>query len=538
MKLASGRPKSWFKQNGWRRVAAINTVAVSVFFILIATLLIWTTSKTGGLRSNLIIFQGLCSKTQSINLWLHLLLNVCSSGILASSNFFMQVLNSPTRTGIDKAHGKNRSASIGVPSLLNLRCASRFKIILWLLFFISSVPLHVFFNGAIFSTKYMGGEWHMTVASEGFVKGAPYIGPGALLWAAAAAPNVSTSPTLHGFGSPVAIDDYFNSSSIVKQGIEYAADKGRGWERLEVAECLSQYQYCSPRVNNRDVILVVTSHDTPGNYMDPKDNSLGWIGSNILGPMDEAQASEWKQHGLNLDSINSLWFAANCSTSMSFNQGRVHQTKRCDQSCYGAFGNNTDPQSETQAATSLPANYTMNFLPNLQSYELQDLSQVYSPFYWPNLHDPAAATLDLLYCLAEPIQDVCKVGLSNEILFIIVACILVKVVLCITALLLLRRDDDHPLVVLGDAIASFINRPDEHTVGRCTMDNKKTDYSISGMRYDRVVMPKRWTSKPRRWTTAIPSHVWAVSYIIFVFLAIFVGALFGASQGSTPIGST
>lgn len=105
---------------GWRRTALINTLAVFTFTLFGIILLICTVSKSGGLGINYIVFQGTCAKSRSINTWLHLFLNAYSTAILASSNFFMQVLTSPTRSEVDKAHSDNISLKIGVQSMRNL----------------------------------------------------------------------------------------------------------------------------------------------------------------------------------------------------------------------------------------------------------------------------------------------------------------------------------------------------------------------------------------------------------------------------------
>lgn len=73
---------------GWRRTAIINTIAITLFTLFVAVLLAWSSSRGGGVDSNLIFFDGDCPKSLSVNLWLHLLLNTCSTGVIASSIFF------------------------------------------------------------------------------------------------------------------------------------------------------------------------------------------------------------------------------------------------------------------------------------------------------------------------------------------------------------------------------------------------------------------------------------------------------------------
>lgn len=106
---------------GLAGTAVVNTIAITIFTLLVAILLAYSISRSGGgLDSNLIFFDGDCTKRSSINIWLHLLLNACSTGIIASSNFFMQALSWPARHEVDKVHREATALEIGVPSLSNL----------------------------------------------------------------------------------------------------------------------------------------------------------------------------------------------------------------------------------------------------------------------------------------------------------------------------------------------------------------------------------------------------------------------------------
>lgn len=175
------RKMTCFSYSGWRRTAVVNTILMSIVTACIAASLAWSMSRAGSPRTNLAIYEGPCTSTERINLALHLILNIVSTGVLASSNFFMQVLNAPTREEVDKAHGKFQHLEIGIPSLRNLRYVSLFKTTMWSLFVISSIPIHLVFNSAIFVLDFQAGEFNLTIASESFVNGDSYHGPGASL---------------------------------------------------------------------------------------------------------------------------------------------------------------------------------------------------------------------------------------------------------------------------------------------------------------------------------------------------------------------
>ena len=125
-----------------------------------------------------ILQRGNCDRVKRTDLYLHLLINVLSTSLLGASNYCMQYLSSPTRNEIDQAHQSNQWLDVGVPSIRNLWRISSIRRSLWLVLAISSAPLHLLYNSAIFSTLsyqeytvfavtqpfFSGGSWNMNVA--------------------------------------------------------------------------------------------------------------------------------------------------------------------------------------------------------------------------------------------------------------------------------------------------------------------------------------------------------------------------------------
>ena len=134
------------------------------------TLTIWASSKYGLREGVGTIHQGSCKKTRSLSLWLHIVINLLSTTLLGASNYTMQCLTSPTRDEIDKAHARHEWLDIGVPSLRNLRRISWDRIGLWWLLALSSIPLHLLYNSAIFSTL-ARQDYEVYVASPKWVTG-------------------------------------------------------------------------------------------------------------------------------------------------------------------------------------------------------------------------------------------------------------------------------------------------------------------------------------------------------------------------------
>ena len=132
---------------------------------------IWGIAKFGVHGSLVTIQDGDCSKSEELSLWLHLAINILSTLLLGASNYCMQCVSSPSRPEIDRAHSQHIWLDIGVPSVRNLRRVSWNKIILWWLFAISTIPLHLLYNSAVFSTI-GANQFEVFIGLENLVTGA------------------------------------------------------------------------------------------------------------------------------------------------------------------------------------------------------------------------------------------------------------------------------------------------------------------------------------------------------------------------------
>lgn len=90
-----------------------------------------------------LIYEGDCTTVAKLNLWLHLLINLLSTGMLSASNYCMQLQAAPTRRDINRAHGGNKWLDIGVPSVRNLAHISNWRRLSWFLLAFSSIPIHL-----------------------------------------------------------------------------------------------------------------------------------------------------------------------------------------------------------------------------------------------------------------------------------------------------------------------------------------------------------------------------------------------------------
>ncbi|CAI0644666.1 unnamed protein product [Colletotrichum noveboracense] len=159
----------------------MNVALITISLFVLLGVLICAVSETGDIKQPWKLYEADCGTTAKVNVLLHLLVNVFSTIVLASSNFFMQVLNAPTRKEVDSAHSQGKWLNIGISSFRNAFCLSRFKMLAWFSLLLTSVPLHVVFNSSIFQMDSRTGDFRVTIATEEFLHGGSYFLPGASL---------------------------------------------------------------------------------------------------------------------------------------------------------------------------------------------------------------------------------------------------------------------------------------------------------------------------------------------------------------------
>lgn len=366
----------------WRRLGAINVSLIcSCGLILLVFLLASVYSRPGSsITAARILFQGDCTTSNRLDLALHLVINIFSTCVLASSNFFMQVVSSPTRKEVDYAHHSLHSLEIGVSSFKNLGSLSWFKIVTWAGLFLSSVPLHLLMNSAIYATGYEGGSWQLTMATAGFVnQTVDYFVPGASLalpgdscpshpdgmddlacpYTSYQFPDsdyIEISVGLGGYGAASYVDSYWNDSSATVD-ITKASETSSAWKVLTPSECFAEYRFCKPRQKYRDLVVVVDNVDD------------GWTRSEVYdfnGSPASNLSQFWDGH-MDPNSTNSLWYSAQCSIWRDSSDMRV--PKYCDSSqvtqgtgCAGALG---EPHGiDWLNTTELHGDWTIPFRPS------------------------------------------------------------------------------------------------------------------------------------------------------------------------------
>lgn len=127
------------------------------------------------------------------------------------------------------------------------------------------------------------------------------------------------------------------------------------------------------------------------------------------------------------------------------------------------------------------------------------------------------------HCLAEKIQPDCHLHFSPHLMGPVIFFNLIKTaVMFYVAFRLL----DRPLVTMGDAIESFITRPDPTTEGMCLVSAKHIERH---WQHGYTPVPRRYEVERYRWHSVVTKRQWASLFAMFLFaiIILLIGVIFG-----------
>ncbi|KAI0180072.1 hypothetical protein GGR52DRAFT_578517 [Hypoxylon sp. FL1284] len=439
----------------------------------------------------------------------------------------MQVLNAPSREEVNEAHSKDSWLGIGVPSVRNVARVSKFKAWAWLVLLLSSVPIHLLFNSTIFQADHRESDFRLTIATEDFLDGAAFYPPGASLFP----PGFGFSDDEH---DPLndALANFVSSESDVYENSSIIAINARQWQRMNNEECKQEYLDCAGIKNHRNLVLVA-------------DKSGGWVRDGMCEVVSSCPnpalpttltLTLWNQY-VPHDQPNHLFFDTPCQ--MQAIRG-VDEPTHCLNSCISVMIRDCITQKECNGPFIKGPDWQYSFL---SKYELQlinsshgsSVSVYYSAFL------PGALDLSIKYCLAEPLDRTCHVGVSPVILMGVTICVIIKTCTAILVTMVLVRRKQTPLVTLGDALASFIETPDPITAGLCTFGQDDVQELLIGkpasLRISACPQPWKPMQKRRerrRWAAA-PNSLWLTSYLLFALGIVICGTAFVFAYRSTGL---
>jgi len=112
------------------------------------------------------------------------------------------------------------------------------------------------------------------------------------------------------------------------------------------------------------------------------------------------------------------------------------------------------------------------------------------------------------YCLSEKVQDICRLQFAAPIMVVVLCCNFAKLLCMITTI---WRCRESTLVTLGDALSSWLEKPDPYTAGMCIATKKDFE--------DRAwpdAQPSRWSDKRNFRCEAVGIRRWILSNVVHV----------------------
>jgi hypothetical protein len=114
-------------------------------------------------------------------------------------------------------------------------------------------------------------------------------------------------------------------------------------------------------------------------------------------------------------------------------------------------------------------------------------------------------TVHIDSCLSQTLEEQCTIEASLSLLGIVIAFIFRKL-LCIFWVFWQLKE--HPLVVVGDAITSFIKEPDANTKGACLATSSNFNHKQSWL------SARKWSPKPRHWSHNVSWWQWTTCILL------------------------
>ncbi|RPA76695.1 hypothetical protein BJ508DRAFT_181460 [Ascobolus immersus RN42] len=512
---------------GWRLGVLISCISSFLLFMINLAIALYAARRypvnsTLGIGT---IFEGPCDMVKSIDTVLHIGINIISTGLLAASNYTTQVLVSPTRKDIDTAHAKKRYLDIGVQSLRNFAMLPWGRKLLWGLLIASSVPLHLLFNSAVFSSS-SSNRYQMIAVTEEFLEnyraGVP-IDETTIrsIDSTSAGYSIGSTPFLYGLQYSRLSKDRYDVEAFTS-----ILASSKSYEMLSSRECRQEYG-TELLSGKRNLVVVLGGmheiellkdklgakeyeanrpwefeYDAFYSRMAPEDRSPDL-------PEISVQDAYWNFVNTTVFTISPLYGTINFQASRSYSW-----------MCWSGW-----LVRAAGVGHIIPDSLRYNancYLPGDAKYEDIEIDDLGWRFLgWQVQH-----------CLTEIVPESCKLHFSMGILYGVIAMNIVKVLVMIGVLTFYNTNE--LLVTLGDAIASFLEKPDPTTRNYPLLSRRQVvagawpdGYTRKGFRY-KLYAPKMkfetWVGRSEnRMFSACATKLWLVCYILSIICAGLIG---------------
>ena len=423
-----------------------------------------------------VLYTGGCKNVERSATLLAIPINIISTILVATSNYVMQCLSAPTRKDIDRAHAAGSYLNIGISSVHNLIHNVSWKSALWLVLVITTIPIHLLLNSAFFGAL-EANNYGVLVATEGWQTQEFTIPQDEGTWT---------------FSDWIDQRSFFNDTTNTAQAAltdrfalyVWQLSQDQIMQVLSKDDCFKRYSkqlqstYSNLVVVTKETtgiyttIPALTTNDVEEEYVDPYTGfelpdavglSLNPYSGNGVLTLNES--GHW-QHGIVTanDSGGLYLFAAD----YAFDVPGVRSIWSAFDYHYWMFAKHLEydfNKSEILRAGQ--------WSPTSWLCPAEDVvagGQTCTSGKNAKAPDPWLVTpqdFEVDHCLSQKVDEQCSLQYSFTILIIVICCDIAKILAMCAALWLVSV---RPLATIGDAIASFLETPDTHTVGCCLIE--------------------------------------------------------------------
>ncbi|KAF9894958.1 hypothetical protein FE257_004580 [Aspergillus nanangensis] len=433
-----GSKAQWIK--GVYICATISAVVLLINIILVSVAggLAAKNPRNVGFSATQVVYEGDCALTERWDTGLHLLINCLSTAILAASNFCMQSLVAPSREEVDQYHARRKWLDIGVPSVRNLFAVGRYRVNLWFVLLFTATPFHLLYNSAIFAS----------VVKSGF--------------AIIVAPRDLDSSTISSLRTPELEDCFYGF--VGYDWDNFAAFIANGtYKQHSREECIELSNDKSPSTIRTIVVRTDSLNSTQGGNMAIFQSNMDVTPSNELrsegidpnllygSRMSETTWAFTVNNEVTYDTLN--YSSLDCSDQIQDSNNACSDATQLSSWLWS-----TQPQSMDVVDSYISSNLS----PDITAH-VKDQICLYNEYFWTN-------TLPIGDCLVIPRNGQCQLFYNPPISIVVIITAAIKVAAMFFAAKV-DRNRSAPLLTVGDAVASFITKPDPTTTGMCWMSN-------------------------------------------------------------------
>ncbi|ODM21052.1 hypothetical protein SI65_04105 [Aspergillus cristatus] len=277
------------------------------------------------------------------------------------------------------------------------------------------------------------------------------------------------------------------------------------FERLDTQKCIDTY--AADYIADRGTLILVTNNVTADN------GSLRWVSMGNSPQQYSSYSFLWMcQSEPNYPQFihDDIPGERNCE---KFPCQKECKRGDCETVCLGDWSVSSMPWSDPLLSSNM--SYSTN------SSLAKEIQNTGATCALDSVRADSLPALSVDYCLSQKVEEECQLLFSLPICIIVILCNIVKIV----CMFMTAHDPRKEIfLTVGDAISSFLNRPDMTTEGNCLLS--KNLVSMGRSSWERSSKPAKLQPRKKRWRDAVGGPFFAVTIVFCLLLLLMSSVLF------------